>query len=232
MLALALALTLHAGGPANLLVWGGGKTPALAQASLDDWKQRSGAWSSWINLASGYPRVVKSDDVQGLNPGFHIVVLGACSDAEVTMRLDLLKLLEPSVYQKAVTWPEAPACPQLGTKDVPWEDVSPIVRTKVAGGELSALTISRGRDQVWASEVLVRFQPKSGDPVFENYEHADCDGGNFAPRAGGLAVEVECVTGRCTTWGTSLIRYTYTVKDGQVSESTKVAKVISKAVCD
>lgn len=229
MVGLTLTLLLHAA-PAQVLVWGGGKTPEAAKESLALWTKRSPEWGAWISLKSGYPRVVDSSTVPGMNAGFHIVVLGACSDADVVSRIDLLKTLEASVYVKAVTWPEE-ACPALGSADAPLVP-GPAGRLKTAAGELTVITLTSGGEDTWKTTVLTRWQPKGGEAVVKTFDQADCDGGAPAPRGGGLAYESTCVTGRCTSWGHSVLRYTYSVKDGAVVEAVKEVRVIDRAVCD
>jgi hypothetical protein len=231
MLPALLALLLHAG-PAHLVVWGGGTSPEAAQVALASWTQRSAAWSEWLTLAPGFPRVVDSSKLPELHPGFFIVVLGTCDEGEVAERVGLLKVLEPAVYEKAATWPEAGGCPRLGAKDgEPWTVSSP-ARLRLAQGELTVLTLTRGEEPTWSSQVLARFEPKRGDAVFTHFEHADCEATEPALTKGGLSVEGRCVTGRCTTWGSSLFRYRYTVHEGRIVETPVELKVLARMQCD
>lgn len=91
------------------LIWGGGKTEAEARASLVEFDRRARAWFDKDELAwrEGFPRVVASADVQGLNPGFQIVLLGVCTDADAADIAKVLDALEPSFYAKKVRWPAA-----------------------------------------------------------------------------------------------------------------------------
>ncbi|RKI62541.1 hypothetical protein D7X55_21860 [Corallococcus sp. AB049A] len=102
--------------PAQLVIWGGGKDTAEAEASLGRWQERvrNKVWDGTLKVAEGYPRIVKSDTVPGLKPGFMVVVLGACAPAEGPKVLETLKAFEPGAYTRDVTWAQPLACPQLG----------------------------------------------------------------------------------------------------------------------
>lgn len=102
--------------PAQLLIWGGGKDTAEAEASLGRWQERAkkSEWEGTLKVAEGYPRIVQSDTVPGLKPGFVVVVLGACEPAAGPKVLETLKAFEPAAYARDVTWAEPLACPQLG----------------------------------------------------------------------------------------------------------------------
>ena len=68
-------------------------------------------------LAQGYPKLVRSDDIEGLNPGFVLVVLGACpevSAAESSYANGLAVLIQRAVkgaYAKSVAKQDAKSCP-------------------------------------------------------------------------------------------------------------------------
>ncbi|RKG81573.1 hypothetical protein D7W79_05130 [Corallococcus exercitus] len=102
--------------PAQLIIWGGGKDTAEAEASLGRWQQRAkmDEWDGTLKVAEGYPRIVQSHTVPGLKPGFVVVVLGACEPAAGPKVLETLKAFEPAAYARDVTWAEPLACPQLG----------------------------------------------------------------------------------------------------------------------
>ncbi|NPD28880.1 hypothetical protein D7Y27_34065 [Corallococcus sp. AB004] len=102
--------------PAQLLIWGGGKDTAEAEASLGRWQERAkkNEWDGTLKVAEGYPRIVQSDTVPGLKPGFVVVVLGACEPTAAPKVMETLKAFEPAVYVRDVTWAEPLACPQLG----------------------------------------------------------------------------------------------------------------------
>ena len=77
-------------------------------------------------LPKGYPRVMESRTVSGLNPGFWLVVLGACSDvgrwpSHNDGLAALIQRAHKGAYAKAVGAQAAGGCPlwvEGGTKDV------------------------------------------------------------------------------------------------------------------
>lgn len=230
MLSSLLALCLAAG-PSTLLVWGGGKTPEEAAKSLAEWKAKSPGWLTYVQLASGYPRIIESKTVTGLNPGFHIVVLGACDDSTAGAHaLDLFKVLEPSVYAKEVTWAEAPACPARAGD---WDWSAEVARVKTKQGSLSGLLLFR--ETAPDMKAAIRAESTGGASTLKWFDEtgSDCElAGPFESRGSGLAYESICITGRCTSNGSSKFRTTFTLKDGQVERSVKEVEVISKMICD
>lgn len=230
MLSSLLALSLAAG-PSTLLVWGGGKTPEEAAKSLADWKTKSPEWLTYVQLASGYPRIIESKTVTGLNPGFHIVVLGACDDGAAGLHaLDLFKLLEPSVYAKDVTWAEAAACPApVGD----WNWSPEVARLKTKQGSLSGLLLFR--ENAPDLKAAIRADLKGAASTLKWFDETDSDcelADAFESSGGGLAFDSICITGRCTSNGTSKIRRTFALKDGQVVRTVKEVQVLSKMYCD
>ncbi len=230
MLSSLLALSLAAG-PSTLLVWGGGKTPEEAAKSLADWKTKSPEWLTYVQLASGYPRIIESKTVTGLNPGFHIVVLGACDDGAAGLHaLDLFKLLEPSVYAKDVTWAEAAACP-APVGDWNWSPV--VVRVKTKQASLAGLLVFR--EKAPDMKAAIRIDIKGGASTLKWFDEGDSDcelAGAFDEWRGGIAYESICITGRCTSNGSSRFRTAFTVKDGEIARTVKEVEVISKMQCD
>jgi hypothetical protein len=97
-------------GEAVALVWGGGKDAAAAQEWLRRWDDEQKQIDTSITLAEGFPKIVLSASVPGLNPGFEIVLLGFCRRDEGEPVRRFLKALYPFVYEKPVKV-EAAACP-------------------------------------------------------------------------------------------------------------------------
>jgi hypothetical protein len=63
-----------------------------------------------VTLAAGFPKLMQSEQVPGLNPGFHIVVLGFCPAEHARPALALAKAFFPQAYERTVTAP-ADSCP-------------------------------------------------------------------------------------------------------------------------
>ncbi|WP_164012246.1 hypothetical protein [Pyxidicoccus trucidator] len=100
----------------DIIIVGGGKTEAEAQAVLDRLKAKV----LWVRLTTGswdYPGVKKSDDYPGLNKGLYIAVLGLCSRGKESGSRHLLKAvkaLEPGAYSKHIRGQYGNPCPPVG----------------------------------------------------------------------------------------------------------------------
>lgn len=104
---------------AYILIADGAKSKTQAKAKAKAFKARA----EWI-LAKGYPKVIDSKTIKGLNPGFHILVLGFCpqSSATAEVLLPALKKTYPGLYMKEVSH-GADSCPtQTLPKITPWSD--------------------------------------------------------------------------------------------------------------
>ncbi|MFZ5439566.1 MAG: hypothetical protein ACOZQL_06140 [Myxococcota bacterium] len=136
---LPLLLVAHAAlaaEPMTLLIFAGGATEADAQAALESFKKLEDQFVRAVQLPSGEPRVVASDSLPGLKPGFHVVTLGLCRDAAPA--LAALKAIYPGTYTRPLTGDAGPErCPtvQAGTVTTAHDRT-----VKVADAVLSAFT--------------------------------------------------------------------------------------------
>jgi hypothetical protein len=231
MIGALLSLSLAAA-PATLLVWGGGKTPEDADKAMADYKAKSeaGKWSTYVKLAAGFPLIVASDKVPGMNPGFHVVVLGACDEKDGAAALGMFKVLEPSIYSKASTaWSLAQGCP-AGAGRWKW---GPAARAKGKDDALAAVAFFTGKDDNDQTMVAVRHEPKGGTPTVKFFELMDCYGdGELTASGVSLSIDTTCITGRCTSYGHSMFRTTFSLKNGEIVEKDKETEFIDKASCD
>jgi|GEM_PF-2265375 len=92
------------------IVWGGGKDTTAAHESLAQWEAEKRLLGDLVTFAPGFPKIVSSATVPGLNPGFEIVLLGFCPRDEGQDERAYIKALYPSTYEKPVTGGES-ACP-------------------------------------------------------------------------------------------------------------------------
>lgn len=76
-LGLVVAVALAAGPGSRLFIATGAKTKAEAEKL-----QKALILPKELRLTPGFPKLVESKTVQGLNPGFFLVVLGACADGD------------------------------------------------------------------------------------------------------------------------------------------------------
>ena len=108
----ALLLTAAPVLESRLFIAAGAKTEAQAKALSAALKL-----PTQLLLAPGYPKLVRSDAVGGLNPGFVLVVLGACADqtaAHTSHNAGLAALIQREVkgaYAKPVAKQDGSACP-------------------------------------------------------------------------------------------------------------------------
>ncbi len=124
----------------TLLVWGGGQSRAEAEKVAADYEVRAKLWKGLLRLADGYPRILESASVPGLNPGFYVVVLGVCEAKAGAELAGTFDLFEPRTYPREVTWAEPGAlpCPTLAENWRPDETA----RARGKAGELLAASFS------------------------------------------------------------------------------------------
>jgi hypothetical protein len=166
----------------TLVIWGGGKTPADAELAAKDFTTRG-------FKSSAPPVQLFSSEVRGLNPGFHIAVLGACSKAQGYALLRRARQFYPAVYMRAVPSEGAVAklaCPDVTMPRRKWyyepssdepavitgseEVVFPSGTLKV---EVEA-TIGSNSESVTAS-YSVKAQLTQGDTVLDEWTHSQPD---------------------------------------------------------
>lgn len=94
------------------VILGGGKEAKDGEQALQSFRQKSLDTLKW---AEGYPKVLLSDTLPGLNPGFHIAVLGFCANkaqaAEATRALNYD--FGGGVYFKKTAGPSKGLCPEV-----------------------------------------------------------------------------------------------------------------------
>lgn len=81
MLSLLVAVAV-AGAPGSRLFIASGARTRVSAETL----RKGLVLPKELRLAPGYPKLIESKSVEGLNPGFVLVVLGACDDATAAQR--------------------------------------------------------------------------------------------------------------------------------------------------
>jgi hypothetical protein len=107
-LSLLVAAQAHAA-ELQALILTGAASEAAAAPLLEAAKKRVEEAKDVLELAPGFPKVVQSDKVPGLKPGFWIVLAGFCEKDTV---LGALKALDSGAYSRPVTV-DAAACPKI-----------------------------------------------------------------------------------------------------------------------
>jgi hypothetical protein len=98
---------------AQVLIWGGGRTPEEGRKALERFEAERAGLEAILSLGEGYPRVIASDTLPGLKPGFHVVLLGACKPEEAQEPLETLQSFKQGVYARAVKLAPGPdSCPK------------------------------------------------------------------------------------------------------------------------
>ncbi|MCP3166845.1 hypothetical protein [Myxococcus qinghaiensis] len=85
------------------LIWKGAKTQADAEAQRSAWSGIEAVLEKTkLELPQGYPKLVRSDTLAGLKPGFWVWLVGVCEAADAAKVLEHLKALAPDAYSREV----------------------------------------------------------------------------------------------------------------------------------
>lgn len=85
------------------LIWKGAKTQADAEASRAAWGEIETLLekTKW-ELPEGFPKLVRSDSMAGLKPGFWVWLVGVCDPEGAASALTHLKVFAPDAYARDV----------------------------------------------------------------------------------------------------------------------------------
>jgi hypothetical protein len=231
----------------QFVIWGGGTSVDEARSSLtsfetrlNTWKGRDGVGSEKdgdvFRFAPTFPRIIESSTAPGLNPGFHIVVLGVCADVEGAA-VRALKSIAPSVYFRKGEWTGDVGCPSLG-----WPGEKAVVVSRTLKDKASRLTLtvfktdSSGSTFWWAiassydaagnalSDESFGWAPRSGG-------QSDCGGLVIEDGAAAFTLEGECMRPACTTPDVYRMKRVVRLKGGKVAVQD-LDKRTSRGVCD
>jgi hypothetical protein len=166
----------------TLIIWGGGKAPADAERAIKDFTDRG--------FKSSTPLVkLFSSGVRGLNPGFHIAVLGACPSAQGYALLRRARQFYPAVYARAVPAEGEVAklsCPQVTVPRREWYyEPSPDEPAVITGSEevvLPAGTLKvaveaeiESNSEFVAASYSVKAQLTKDGKVIDEWKHTQPD---------------------------------------------------------
>lgn len=128
---------------AELLVWSGAKDRATAEAQAAGLAGLVEALAPFVEIS---PTVVESAKVRGLNPGFFVVTLGACSPGQASAAVQLVHTLRPLAYTRTVELEDeqvmALRCPTFVLVDAP--DTDEPVRWRLEAAERVDLDAEAG----------------------------------------------------------------------------------------
>ncbi len=186
----------------DAIIWGGGTTAADGEKWLKRWNDEAASTSKLLTLASGYPQVVKSDDVPGLKPGFVVVLLGTCQGADARYTVGLLKGVAERVYARRIKATET-ACP---TRQNGLQRARMAVTTTEGGTRLQAAEVWNPKASSPTSEVWVTLRTKEGallDQAIVPGTSSSCRGLTLDASPGALELVTTCDEevsgGKCVT---------------------------------
>ncbi|MFZ5443377.1 MAG: ankyrin repeat domain-containing protein [Myxococcota bacterium] len=227
-----LAQVLHPEQRAVLVV-GGGTTPEAAQQSLAGLDALKPHLTRFFVLPEGFPRIVKSDDVPGLKPGFHVVLLAAAAEWELQGHFPIVNALRPGSAVRQVSWTPASGPAPL-TLTQAYERQSSLSR-KVKKSILSMTALWRGGE---AEVVATLYDPAGalvtsaeGTVDFGRCSETTCAPVEFTAEGPGFAASGQGEFPACTSPD---VRETTArvVLTGEKLEVKARSSLISKGQCD
>lgn len=138
----------------QLLILTGATTEAAGTPLMEAAKKRVEAASAVLKLAPGFPRLIQSDRIKGLKPGFWIVVAGFCRSDQPLVSL---KALDAGAYAKPVQVEDPESCP---TNVEGWSATTH--EAKDAERRLLRGTLFQSSGQVEEWRLFVSLRDKSG----------------------------------------------------------------------
>lgn len=154
------------------IVVGGGKREKDGELARKLFDEEQADYGGLFATAAGFPKVVHSDDVSGMKPGFYVAVLGYCSKEEQKPLMRLLKGISEHVYARKVSSAEPGSCPTLSVTTKGSVTVSGI------GGERLHVVrvIYDGGNERDSQETFVTLRNKKGERLDFASFHS-CRGG-------------------------------------------------------
>lgn len=202
--------------PMTAMVWGGGVTRADAEASLAGFEARQKMWDGALALSAGYPQIVESKAIAGMKPGFVVVLLGYCAEADSASAIELLKQFDTSVYSRPVE-SGAASCPKLspGFTRVAARSV------KTKEGELLGIFLERtGIPR--SLRLLLQLRARTGALIDSaavsidqlRADHESCD---LEIAASGITLTFDCpIPQGCPVVGTEIGERRFLIKNGKI----------------
>lgn len=193
---------------AEVIIAAGAKTPGELDDELAAWTERR------LPLDAGFPQVFPSDRLPGLNPGWHVLVLGICEEGVGRTWAAACRSMQRDVYVRTVTVrADRLRCPWSAE---PWDMLQP-ARAETPEGTLVARSLER--------TVSVELRSASGELV--DWKHMDLPGGDEAHPlpCDGLEVKADgptirasytCYTPYCTTPSATDMGTVFRVEKGKI----------------
>ncbi|WP_224367138.1 hypothetical protein [Hyalangium versicolor] len=170
------------------LVWGGGKDEAAAQEWRRRWDEEQKSIKAPVSLGEGFPKIVSSASVPGMNPGFEIVLLGFCRKDESEPVRQFLKALYPFIYERPVKV-ETNACPTWADEGERTVEAPSVLKVR---GATITVVVAPVKDSSSSSGPgqLVSVVARDGKSQLLGSYNADDSGSGFPGDACETSVEV------------------------------------------
>lgn len=211
-----------------VLVVGGGTSPEAAQTSRASLDAVLPFFKRFFNVPAGFPRIVKSDDVPGLKPGFHVVLLAAAPEWELQGYLPIVNALRPGSAVRQVSWaPESGPAPLTLTDAF---DRQTSLSRKVKKSTLSMTALWKGG----TADVVATLYDANGALVTAADETVNFGSGGavaFEPEGSGFAASAQGEFPACTTPDVKETT-ARVVLSGETLEVKVREKLLSKGQCD
>jgi hypothetical protein len=208
------------------LILTGAASEAAAAPLLEAAKKRVEEAKDLLELPPGFPKLVQSDKVTGLKPGFWIVLAGYCEKDTV---LAALKALDSGAYSRPVTV-DAAACPKVADKwDVTTEEAKDSATRRLLRGVLFTPTGDNGAN--W--KMYVSLKEKSGalvaEKILEQTNDSSCmSGGETELKVKGAALVLkvtDCLKPRgCPNPAAVTLTVTVSAADQTIGAEEKILK--------
>ena len=213
------------------LILTGAASEAAGAPLLEAAKKRVEAAKDLLAFAPGFPKLVQSDAVPGLKPGFWIVIAGYCEKDTV---LDALKAIDSGSYSRPVKV-EAGACPKVTEGwSVKTDEAKDASKRTLRG----VLFVPDDQGHEW--KLYVSLKEKSGvllaEEVLEQSKDSPClYGGDSELKAKGATLVLKssgCMKSRgCPNPGEATVTVTVSAVDQVIKTEGKVLKDSGYAGC-
>lgn len=221
-------VTLTSQAPAaevQALILTGAGSEAAARPLLEAARKRVVGATDVLQLAAGFPKLVQSETVSGLKPGFWIVLAGFC---ESDTALDALKALDAGAYARPVQLEGGLSCPRVADG---WSVTTNEVKVANKRTLRGVLFTSSERESTWKFYASLR--EKSGALISERVllQHQDSPcvyGGENELQAKGATLVIkstDCAKPRgCPNPGAATVSVTLSAVEQTIAVATKVLK--------
>ena len=222
----------------DVLIASGSATEADARRSAQAWTEAIlPKLKSSARISPGFPKVILSDQLPGLKPGFQLVVLGFCPVERTKGAVDTLRGWQEGLYARHVTSKATePSCPSFLKQGSVTQTVAVTLpdRKKLRAVKLSAAPLSPGAPS--ASSVIVTLVDAEGRALDSHELEAEEPNGDIGSdctaelkrlSASSIRLVRACTGGMANNCTHRDFEETYTVKVSGLTLSVKEASTQS-----